>query len=133
MMRVEPLDEDPNLNVMLRSGITTRDDNRKQSEENGWVHRAPQKEFGFDLERANEKFMEAKKTFVEASTSGSQNRVPETRAPTEVNHASHYGCLQGWVNGRILWPLEHGSGLGSGHKGLNHLHLLFGSSYSTFA
>lgn len=36
-----------------------------------WVHKAPTKEPEFDLERARETFMEAKKSFIEACTSGS--------------------------------------------------------------
>ena len=44
MMRSEPCEEDPNVNMMLRSGTTTGDDKGKQSEESAWVCKAPTKE-----------------------------------------------------------------------------------------
>jgi len=69
-MRSEPREEDPNVNIVLRSGITTMDDKGKQPEESTWVCKAPMKELEFDLERAKETFMEAKKSFVDAFTSG---------------------------------------------------------------
>ena len=81
-MRAEPREEDPNVNIMLRSGITTGDDKGKQTEESGWVRKAPEKEVGFDLECAKEMFMEVKKSFAEASTSGSQDKQPTIGAPT---------------------------------------------------
>lgn len=49
--------------------MTIRESNLKKG---GWVHKAA----GFDLERAKETFMEAKKIFVDASTSGSQDKLP---------------------------------------------------------
>jgi len=85
MMRVEPREEDPNVTIVLRSGVTTGGDKGKQPKEDEWVHRAQKKEMGFDLEHAKEIFMEAKKIFVEASTSGSQNKVPETSTSMEVD------------------------------------------------
>jgi len=69
MMRTKLCEEDPNVNIVFRSGITTGDDKGKQLEESRWVCKAPEKETGFDLERVKETFMEAKKRFVEASTS----------------------------------------------------------------
>jgi len=71
MMTYEPREEDQNVNIVFRSRITTSDDKGKQPEEDGWVHKTPKKEVGFDLRHAKETFMEAKKRFVEASTSGS--------------------------------------------------------------
>lgn len=56
---------------MLRSGITTNTDKSKQPEEDGWVHKAQEKEAAFDLYCVKETSMEAKKSFVEASTSRS--------------------------------------------------------------
>ena len=58
--------------------MTTRDDKGKQQEESMWVCKAPTKEPKFDLECAKETFMEAKKSFMEASTSGSKDQ-PEPR------------------------------------------------------
>jgi len=72
---------------VLRSGITNDDDKGKQHEEDGWVHKALEKEVVFDLNCAKENFMEAKKIFAEAFTSGSQNKVEEMRVPTEVDHS----------------------------------------------
>lgn len=60
--------------MMLRSGATTGEDKGKQLEENTWVHKAPTKEPKFDLERTKETFMEAKKSVVEASTSGGKDQ-----------------------------------------------------------
>ena len=75
MMRSKPRDEeDPNVNVVLRSGITTRDDKGKEPKDNTWFHKALVKEAEFDLECALETFMEAKKSFTEASTSGSKDK-----------------------------------------------------------
>jgi len=74
MMRFEPCEEDPNINIVLRSGIVMGYDKGKQPEDNTWVHKAPAKEADFDLEHAREAFIEAKKSFVEASTSGSKDK-----------------------------------------------------------
>jgi len=52
MMRYEPSKEDLNVNMILRSGITTRDDKGKQLEESAWVRKSPTKETEFDLEHA---------------------------------------------------------------------------------
>ena len=52
MMRSEPREEDPNVNIVLRSGISTGDDKGKQPEDNTWVHKDLAKEAEFDLERA---------------------------------------------------------------------------------
>lgn len=47
--------------------------------------KALEKEVRFDLEHAQETFMEVKKSFVEASTSGIQNKVQETNVPAEID------------------------------------------------
>lgn len=73
------------MNILLRSRIMTGNDKGKQPEESGWVHRAPEKETGFDLEHAKEKFMEEKKSFTKASTSESQNKLLESSVPIEVD------------------------------------------------
>lgn len=73
------------MNIMLRSWIAFGDNKGKYPEECGWVHEALKKETGFDLEHAKEKFMEVKKIFIEASTLGSQNILPDTSTPTEVD------------------------------------------------
>ena len=76
MMRVKPHKEEPNVDIILRSGIATRDDKGKKPEEGGWVRKAPKKGVGFDLECEKETFMEAKRSFVEASSSGIQDKLP---------------------------------------------------------
>jgi len=73
-MRSELREEDLNVNMMIRSGVTMGEDKGKQPEESMWVRKAPTKEPKFDLERTKETFMEAKKRFVEASTSGSEDQ-----------------------------------------------------------
>lgn len=52
----------------------TGKDKGKQPKESEWVCKAPKKEVGFDLECMKETFMEAKKSFAEASTSGIQDK-----------------------------------------------------------
>ena len=74
MMRFELREEDPNVNMMLRSIMTMGEDKGKKTEENTWVRKAPAKEPEFDLERAKETFMEAKKSFAEAPTSSSKDQ-----------------------------------------------------------
>lgn len=58
------------MNIVLRRIITTDDDKGKQLEEDGWAHKAPENEVGFDQVRIKETFMEAKKGVTEVSTSG---------------------------------------------------------------
>jgi len=60
------------------------DDKGKEPEDNTWVHKAPMKEAKFDLEHAWEAFMEAKKSFVEASTSGSKDKPKTEMDPSIV-------------------------------------------------
>lgn len=50
MMRPELRKEDPNVKIVLRSGITMGDHKGKHLEDNTWVHKAPTKEAEFDLE-----------------------------------------------------------------------------------
>jgi len=50
------------------------DDKGKQPENNAWARKTPAKEVEFYLEHARETFMEAKKSFTEASTSGSRDK-----------------------------------------------------------
>jgi len=82
MMRVEPREEDPNVNIVLRCGMTVGEDKGKQPREGVWVYKALEKEVGFDLECAKETFMEVKKRFTEASTLGSQDKQSEEMDPS---------------------------------------------------
>lgn len=42
-MTTEPCEGDQNVNIVLRSGMTTGADKGKQPEEEGWVHKEPEK------------------------------------------------------------------------------------------
>lgn len=81
-MRSESCKEEHNVNIVLRSDITTGDDKGKQPEESTWVRKAPTKEPEFNLECAKETFMEAKRSFVDASTSGSKDRLEPEMDPS---------------------------------------------------
>lgn len=85
MMRAKPHEEDHNVNTMTRSGMSTGADKGKQPEDEGWVRKVAEKEVDFDLNRAKETFMDAKNNFVEASTSGSQEKMLETSVIEEVD------------------------------------------------
>lgn len=85
MMSSEPREEDLNVKMMLRSGMTTGDDKGKQPEESAWVRKASKKEPDFELECTKETFMEAKKSFMEASTSGSQDQLELGMDPSMPN------------------------------------------------
>lgn len=74
MMRSEPREDEPSVNIVMRSGISTGEDKGKQLEVDGWVCKAAEKQVGLDLSKVKENFMEAKKRFVEASTSESQGK-----------------------------------------------------------
>ena len=49
------------------------------------LRKPPEKDFEFDLKRAWETFMEAKKIFIEASTSGSQDKPAEEMNPSMLS------------------------------------------------
>lgn len=68
IMMVEPCEEDPKVNIMLRSGTTMRENEGKQLAEVEWVRKESEKETGFYLECPKETIMEEKKSFTEAST-----------------------------------------------------------------
>jgi len=84
MMRVDSREEDPKVNIMLQSGTTTSEDKGKQPAEDEWVRKAREKETKFDLECTKETFMEAKKSFAEASTSGGQEKPIEEMDPSMI-------------------------------------------------
>lgn len=79
MLKAEQHAEDPNMNMMLRSGATMGDYKGKQPAEDAWVRKAPTKQPEFDLECAKETSMEAKKNFIEASTLGSMDQTKSER------------------------------------------------------
>jgi len=57
------------------------DDKEKKPKDSAWVRKAPMKEAEFDLERARETFMEAKKSFAKASTLGSKDKPNQEIEP----------------------------------------------------
>ena len=68
MMRSELREEDPNVNIVLKSRIVIGDDKGKQSEESAWVFKAHTKEPEFYLKCTKDTLMEAKKIFTEVPT-----------------------------------------------------------------
>jgi len=78
MMRFELREEDPNVNIVLWSGITIGDNKGKQLEDSTWVHKASMKE----PEHTKESFMEASKSFIDASTSRSKDRLEPEMDPS---------------------------------------------------
>ena len=82
MMSSEPRKEDPNVNIVLRSGIAMGNNKGKQPEDSAWVRKAPEKEVEFDFERAHETFMEAKKSLIKASPSGSCDKLVQEMDPS---------------------------------------------------
>lgn len=75
MMKAKLCKQDPDMNMALRSGATTAGDKGKQPKEDTWVFMASAKQPEFDLEHVKEPFTEAKRSFMEASTSGSKDQV----------------------------------------------------------
>lgn len=68
MMMDKPREEDKSINIVLRSGMMTSLVKGKKHEEDKWVCKYLEKEVDFDLTCPKETLMEAKKSFVEAST-----------------------------------------------------------------
>lgn len=58
------------------------DDEGKQPEDNTWVHEALVKEAQFDLEHAQETFMEDKKSFANSFTLGRKDRLEPEMEPS---------------------------------------------------
>lgn len=74
MMKAEPRTEDPNINMMLRSGTSIGEDKGKKTKAYTWVRKALVKQPEFDLTQASETFLEAKEKFMEASPSSSKGQ-----------------------------------------------------------
>lgn len=62
--------------------MMTSDDKQKRPKKSEWVCKALGKEVGFDLEHTKETFMEVKKNFIKASTSGSQDNLSKEIDPS---------------------------------------------------
>ena len=74
MMRSEPCKEEPNVKMVLRSSVTIGEDEREHPKEDMWACKAPTKEPESNSKCMEETFIEAKKSFTEASTSGSKDQ-----------------------------------------------------------
>ena len=92
------------MNIMLRSGANIGEDKRNKLKEDAWVRKAPTKQPEFDLERVKEEFMEAKKTFTEASTLGSTDQT-ESERDTSMLTTILETCM------KILWDTKAVKGL----------------------
>jgi len=77
MMRSEPHEEDPCVNMVCRSDATIGEDKRKQPREDLKFRMVPTKEPESKMEHVKETFKEAKKIFMEASTSGSKDQLSQ--------------------------------------------------------
>jgi len=74
MMMSEPRKEDPNMNMMLKSGVAIGKDKGKLTEVGLGVCKTPAKQHDFNLRHTKRTFMEAKKSFTEVSISGSEDQ-----------------------------------------------------------
>ena len=83
MMVSEPREYGPNVNIVMQSGIATKEDKEKQPKADGWVCKAVDKEVGLDLGKEKETFMEEKKSFMEAYTLGTQGT--QTQKPKGIS------------------------------------------------
>lgn len=70
-----------------------------------WVHKAPIKELEFDLEHAKETFLEAKKSFMEASTLGSQDHLEPKMDPSMINTFLE-NCMKLLCNRKVVKGLQ---------------------------
>lgn len=105
MMRFEHREEDPNVNIVLQSGIAIGDDKGKQPEDNTWVHKALAKEVDFDLEHGRETFMEAKKSFTKVSTSQSKDKPNQEMDPYMLTTFLET-CMKLLCNSKVVKGLQ---------------------------
>ena len=68
MMRTEPCEGDPNVNIVLRSGMNIGEDKEKQPGDDVWVCKTPTKASELDSGCTKEMDMEAMKSFVLADS-----------------------------------------------------------------
>lgn len=90
MMRSEPRKDDPSINIVTWSGISTGEDKveGKQLVSDIWFWRADEKNVGFCLHREKEKFMVVRLFFMDLGASMSKNQmllVPWKEKPKELN------------------------------------------------
>ena len=59
MMRSEPCEDNPSVNIVMQSGITIDEDMEegKKSVSDTWVHRSSEKNVGFYLQREKEVYL----------------------------------------------------------------------------
>lgn len=73
-MKDEPRTEGPNINMMLRSDLATKEDKGKNLEKDMWVCKAPRKATRIWFGAGKGNFLEAKKNFAKALTSSSEEQ-----------------------------------------------------------
>ena len=71
MMRSEQHEDDPRINIVTQSGVDTREDKVevKDPEVDAWVRKAGEKSTGFNLQKEDETFLEAKNSFMDMGAS----------------------------------------------------------------
>jgi len=81
------------------------DDKGKQPKDNTWVHKALTKEVEFDLEHTQETLMEAKKSFVDAFTSGRKYR-PKSKMEPSMLTTFMETCMKLLHNSKVVKGLQ---------------------------
>lgn len=78
MMRYESHEDDPSINIVTRRGVSTGEDKveAKHQELELWFLKASEKNFGFDLHREKEMFVEERNIFMDPGASTSKNHIP---------------------------------------------------------
>lgn len=104
MMRSEPRKEDPNVNMMLRSGTGLWEDKGKLTKE--------------DVGVCKETCLEARKSFAEVSTLGSKDQPKPERDPSMMTTFLET-CMKLLHNNRVVkglqWLITGCAGLGKPH------------------
>lgn len=68
--------DEPHISIVTRSGATTENDKEvgKKEIEHGWVRKAVEKSFVFDIQKEKKVFMEEKRSFMDAVASTSREQ-----------------------------------------------------------
>ena len=80
-MRLEPREEDPSINMVLRSNATTGGYVRKQLGDNGKGCDAPTRELDLEIEQVRGTSKEAQKSFTEVSALGNRDPIESGMDP----------------------------------------------------
>lgn len=87
MMTVEPREYEPHINIVTKSGATSRDDKGKKKVEETWVRKTTEKAPGFSIQKEKETFMGAKWSLMNdrASTFSTQLKLMPTKDCDKVS------------------------------------------------